>query len=312
MATRAHRRIAALFALCLGCGGAAGKSPAAPSAASSSSSISTTPNAGAQAPIDQTTDEAFTRSVLARFQTAIPKAKFAYVEPLVLSALGPRSDAPAKVSVDRLRHECKERPADCDAIVGDYVAKAAAILTHEDAPATRDAVVASVRNRAVLDNFPPDVAKTMLTEPLVGDLIVLYMVDSAQAARSLDSKDLAALKLDRTEAAKLARKNMGARLGSVVADLEMKPGEVSIIHTGEFYETSRLLQSDQWSALAARVKKPIVVAVPASDVIVVAAGVDADMRARLHVGVDRIFAENERPVSKGLYRWSGTGWVEER
>ena len=305
----------ALLALSLaffGCATASATPPpitvAVPSPPPAPSAAAPAPKPEADEPFDGATPDDLTQSALLLFRHALPGVKVAVVESLTLSLKWDQQER--TVSLDRMWRTCSKEPARCEPATRDFVAKVAGITKAKEHPVTRESVVAALRPKEYLDAIPAAVRTNTLTDPFVGDLIVVYMADFADAARGLTPTDLTTLGVPRAELAALARHNLESRLSNVDELLaKATPGSPVAIAAGNYYESSRLLQSDHWAALAEKIKKPIVVAVPGNDVAFVVLDPSREMLSRLGKIAGDAFAHAERPISRSLYRWSGTGWM---
>jgi uncharacterized protein YtpQ (UPF0354 family) len=77
---------------------------------------------------------------------------------------------------------------------------------------------------------------------------------------------------------------------------------------GGDYESSLLLQANLWKELAKDMKGSLVAAVPNRSLMVYGDGADAAKVARLRSIVRKMHAEEDRPISPRLLRWTGEGW----
>ncbi|HEY2513308.1 MAG TPA: hypothetical protein VGI39_20710, partial [Polyangiaceae bacterium] len=134
--------------------------------------------------------------------------------------------------------------------------------------------------------------------------------DFADAARGLTLADLTTLGLPRAQLAAVARHNLEGRLMNLDERLaKAAPGSLVAIEPGNYYESSRLLLNDRWAALSAKVKKPIVVAIPGNDAALVVIDPSREMLAGLAKVARDEYSRADRPISPSLYRWSNSGWT---
>jgi uncharacterized protein YtpQ (UPF0354 family) len=292
---------------------ASGASPTATAAATSAATQAATPVEDAEAPFDASNESAFTQSAARLFRKASTKVAVEVLEPLTLKLDFEGTDKhDIHVSLDRMWNVCQSDPPGCEGAMNDFVAKVMQTVGAPQEPATRDRVVAVVRPRSWFESMgtmPED--KRPLSDPLVDDLSVVYAVDLAGAVRSLSRDDLDALKLTRADLPALARANLAARLGHVL-DLAQtaKEGDVSVLATGNYYESSRLLLTDDWAALSASTAQTVVVSVPTGDAMFVVAGGGATQLAKLRELTATAYEHaQQRPVSRRLFRWNAGSWA---
>jgi hypothetical protein len=233
------------------------------------------------------------------------------LEPLTLRVDVTGSDkSDLRVSLVRIWMGCQSKPAACEVNLRDFVSKNVKILTTPEPPVSREQVVAVLRPRAYVDVIGGPSTSMVMLEPFVDDLYVIYMVDLPDATRALRPADLDALKLTRGQLAPLARANLLQRVGDPGAAIgEAKPGVTVVTQMGDaFFQSSRLLLTDGWAALSAKLAQPIVVAVPANDAMFVDIGPSPADIEKLGKAVTKIFGSAERPVSPRLFRWNAGRW----
>jgi uncharacterized protein YtpQ (UPF0354 family) len=264
----------------------------------------------AAAPFDGSTAASLTQSVARLFHDASAAFKVSVVEPLTLHVDATDTDKhDLRVSLDRVWSACQDDPAHCEDTARSFVKKVVDTVETPAAKATREQVVAVLRPRAYFDSVGGPLAAGAVVEPFVGDLYVTYVVDLPQAVRSLSAADMSSLGLTRTDLPSLARTNLARRLGSSVDLLAAtKPGNMSVVQTGNYFESSRLLLTDDWAALATKLGRPMFAAVPANDVLILALAPTAEQLAKLRGAVQGLYASSDRPVSPQVYRWDAGRW----
>jgi hypothetical protein len=261
---------------------------------------------------DGSTESALTASAARLFDEAAPEAAAAVVGSLALQ-LGPRggTDPGLRVSLDRVWSACKANPSGCETATRDFVARTVRTLRTRGEPAARDAVVAVLRPRAYLDRIGAFSGSTgAVIDPFVDDLSIVYMVDLQDSVRSLAATELDGLAIDRRQLPALAFTNLRPRLGRLADALaSADSGSFNVLRSGNPLESSRLLMADEWDALASKAGRPIVVAAPASDVVLVAIGPTREQLATMRDTARGLFAAASRPVSPRLFRWTARTWA---
>ncbi len=273
--------------------------------AASPASSAKAPASGSDDSVDCSSPGGFTLSMLAGLRQREPGGGWA--------ARGPLELVNAKgfvVSLERIAGQCENSPSQRDAELAHFLDEAIRISTQErPPPATADRLVAVIRPAAYLDRLPSGVRSKTLSEPLAADLWVIYVVDEGGAVRGANPDDLATAGVTREALAAVARENLASVLSGSAAQPACEPHSVTLVATGNYFESSRLLLTDFWKRLADR-NRSVVVAAPAADALVIACDPDATELRKLSDGVAKMFQIAERPVSKSLLRWTGSGWEQ--
>jgi uncharacterized protein YtpQ (UPF0354 family) len=260
---------------------------------------------------DATTPSSLTQSVARLFTETSPAFKVQVVEPLTLHIDATDTGKhDLRIALDRVWAACQNDATHCERDARSFVRKAVATIETPDANATREQVVAVLRPRSYFDSVGGTAAAGALVEPFVGDLFVTYMVDLPQSVRSLGSADMTTLGLTRADLPAIARANLSARLGGSPPELaRSKAGDVSVMAGGNYFESSRLLLTEDWTALSSKLGKPIFAAVPANDVLVIAIAPAAEQLAKLRAAIQGLYQSSDRPISPQVYRWDGGRWI---
>jgi uncharacterized protein YtpQ (UPF0354 family) len=151
------------------------------------------------------------------------------------------------------------------------------------------------------------VGGVLVVEPFVADLAVVYVVDRPESAKILVETDLAELHMTRAEAIARARQNVAAQLGALQTRA-ISGQSLGYLATGEYYETSRLLDHTVWKDVAASMPDGLIVAAPGNDIILYG-NASADARAAMRLIAADIASKAQIPVSATVLRWTAAGWV---
>jgi hypothetical protein len=285
----------------VGCGGASAPPAQEPGGSGAASAAPPAPVA-----IDRSSEAAFRSSVRARMlaekavTSALPGA-----DPLSLDVVA-ADGSRVTVNLDRVWDTCTRRADLCEQNVAGLIAA----LAQTARPAIgRGELVVTVRTRSYADNARAQVGAEILSEPLVGDLVVLYAFDEPDRFRYASAADLAELKLSTAEAALLARANVEAQVGNVEELMDdLTPGGGAVIKNGLGLEPSLLLQTERWAAVAARMSCTLYAAAPENDAFVILCGTSAQV-ADLRTAVTAITAQAEHPMSNQILVWSKDRWT---
>jgi len=256
----------------------------------------------------QTSEAEFTAQMAERFRAAFVGRTVEVTEPLQLRVnLTPE---PALVNVGRLYNFCASASADeCERSVARFVSTSVEGLSDLNSPIAREQLRIVVRPTEYCDSIRPDGARDQpgpLLRPFIPGLCEVLMVDFPTRMRSANVEELRDLGLEPDAAWALA-------LRQTLADLPDPPtleglGEGVILVSGFDYATSLMLDADGWRAAAAAYGD-LVVAVPASDSVVVARRANLGEVADFQGVVFRQFETAERGITPTLYRWSPAGFV---
>ena len=278
-------------------------SAATPAATAAPTLTSSAAPARAARPVDASSPANFTSSVLELFRSRDAKGGWSRHGELALA-----HPSGIVVNLDRFWQLCQKQPSDCNAEVEHLADEALKIVASpSDKKVAPQQLMAVVRATTYFDGVPADVRASTLSEPLLADLLVVYVVDNGGNVRGAQSNDLVSSSVTRAQLPQLARKNLAAALGAP-DNAVCQANSFTLLASGNYYESSRLLLSDFWSALAQKSRGPLIVAAPASDALVVACDPSPSQVKQLQGAAEKIWAQAERPLTKSLLQWTPGGW----
>jgi uncharacterized protein YtpQ (UPF0354 family) len=277
-----------------------------PPGSASAAAVAVTPSPEASpGAADISNPESFTVAVLKLFQSADAAGNWTRMSTLTLA-----NRTGLVVNLDRLFDVCQTDATVCPREVRHFVKTACEIAAQTGAKATPAMLVALVRDRSYLEGLDPAVRAKLIWEPWLGELIIVYAVDLGSNVRGMQEHDLADAGISRQELPRIARNNVEAKLGKVADGLQCHGSDVTALKFGNYLESSRLLLSDAWSALAPSAKGSIVAAVPAADVLLFVCKPDADGLGKLQRLAESFWQTAQRRVSRTPVQWSAHGWTE--
>lgn len=257
----------------------------------------------------------FTERVAKVLADTLPAFDVTVQAPLVLT-VAPRPDEAGGRRVQArlagLWQECERIEAPCDPPIRHYAARIAEFAQLGPEPPQRPDLRVVVRPSAYLDDYRsavgPDPEAEIVAAPLAGDLWVVCVADRQGTLQVLGAGDLKRLGLTRDEAIRLGRRNVDASLKPLSAVTHLLPDNSFGTIEGGVYESSRFLFHEQWAHVAERLRGPLIIAVPASGMVLYG-------RASRQVGIAamRRFAMDateaaERPISTTVFKWTRRGW----
>jgi uncharacterized protein YtpQ (UPF0354 family) len=250
-------------------------------------------------------EAAFTEYVAAQLRRAIRGATVEVKGPLTLGLGG------IQANLDRIFIFCNRNTAGCANEIANYVKGVAEVYRDRTAPPSKAAVRIIVRTKTYLAatqaTMPKDGAK-LQSRPIVGDFVMLPALDMPRTIKMLDEKDNAALGLSADDVFTLGFDNLRKQLKPLMSIAKVTgAGQIGEL-SGDTYHSSRLALFETWSPLAKVHGGKLVVAVPATDMV-------------LYVGDDspkavealRLLAKNATtrapaPLSSELLRWTPQRW----
>jgi hypothetical protein len=176
------------------------------------------------------------------------------------------------------------------------------------AKALRAELTAVVRAASFADSLPAAQRAQLISEPLEPGMVIVYMVDLHGAARIAEERDLQASGVSREALRAVVEWNLGTAL-PMPRPLACDPGTITALTHGNYFESSRLLVTKQWTELAAA-KGRIVVAVPRNDMLFVSCNPTPATIEQLSTSVRNWWPRADHPVSPALLSWTGSGWEE--
>jgi uncharacterized protein YtpQ (UPF0354 family) len=278
-----------------------------PTPASGASQAAVHPASPAAGPkVNPSSAEAFTNSMLELIAGRNRDGRWSIKEPLVLT-----NAKELIVNLERIWLQCRTAASTCEDDAAHFADEVVKIATRPaEPPATSRQLMAIVRPVSYLQQIPNDVRRDILSEPLTASLLVVYVVDQGGDVRSVKAADLSGTGVSQDALPATARLNVAAALSVPPVQLACETNSVTVLASGNYYESSRLLVDQFWRDLADRTRASVVVAVPAADALVVACNPDHTQLLKLSQFIDAVSAKGQPPLSRALLKWTPGGWQE--
>jgi uncharacterized protein YtpQ (UPF0354 family) len=224
------------------------------------------------------------------------------VAPLQI-AVTPKNGKRTAVDLTDLWKSCGEK-ADCAEPVDRYVRSLAAGSFVVEAPAKREYLRPVIR---MASNLTASEA-TAVSEPFVGELVIVYVFDSGEARRPVAPADLAALGLDKAGLRAAAVANLEAAGPAIPYEPSDTP-RVFAVSPPDGYAAARLLLHPRWEALKGEVTGELIVTAPhARYVFFTGSGEDQAARAAMKaLAADRL--DGAEALSAAVLKWTPEGFV---
>ena len=272
------------------------------------------PNLGSTAALagEVPTDEAgFTAYMAKAFSQSLPGWKVTVKGPLVLDLEPPKGEG-HDARLNTPYSLCQRNPTVCDEAVRMHVAQMSATYKQGEVAPTRAALRAVIRQAAYVDLMRRGYASKgfgePVAEPLIAGLWTVCAEDLPQAIQFMHPRDLKALQLSRDQAIALCKANTAKDLRPLADVLEeLPPQKIGVITDGP-YSSSWLLRPEDWGPYATAHKGKLIVAVPATDVVLYTFRTDKKTMQHMRAAIDRVGAAVPRPLSPEVFRWTKKGW----
>jgi hypothetical protein len=214
-----------------------------------------------------------------------------------------------------LRLGCEDDPSGCDALIE---LRVSTLLEHKQQadptpaqlrPALKGAVYLAEADALTSREGDPELAAAnrLLRKPFLGDVYVVWVVDSPNTMAMVNQGTLEELGMSQEALEAKALDNFAACCGELpVAPVEDAPGLFQV-WVGDSYEASRLLLHDRWAPLVATVPGDLVVAAPSREALLFTGSEDSGglyLLSQLAQGI----SEGAYGLSPQLYLWTPETW----
>lgn len=253
------------------------------------------------------------------------EAAFAqYVGERIEKSGGIRSDSEGRLSLqlssvageylltaylDRIWGACQRAQEQCSGFIDEYVSGVLSLITERTRPPESASLRLVVRPTAYLSSVERDLkAEPLITYPFVGDLSIALVIDSPRSLTMAQRKDLEKLKLSETEAFDIGKANLKSELQPLAAVLKTIQGKSIGYLEENAYEPSRLIFHDEWAEYARQIGGSLIVAVPATNILIYGSGATAEAVDALRGLALNVGRKSQRPLSPLVFRWTERGW----
>ncbi len=257
---------------------------------------------------DMLTDaNAFTAAVARLYREGSPGVETQIAGPLELTVKSARGDE--KIYLNTIFSACLRNRDACATFVARQVDAMKGGLGPRAAPDLADIRI-TVRPSAYVDDLLAAArpGADVLAEPLADDLWMLGVSDQPTTIATLSQSDLDALKLSPDQAIALGKRNLEGAARRLIGEAVARGANGVARFHGSDYTASLIAFPDLWEPLAEKFDGRLLVAVPASDVMLIADGRRPAIQAQMLTAVAQTMARAQRPISSALFEWTPTGW----
>jgi len=210
------------------------------------------------------------------------------------------------VFLDNLWTQCRDNALTRVVQVQRFLQALAVAGNADDELPRIESIVPTIKDQVYLDFARRQTGKlSLVDEHLVGDLWIVYAVDSPDAIRSLQQSQLEKLGIERHKLKQVAIEN----LRRILPPVEQHGGDPYYMLTaGGDYVASLVLFDDLWVELGNNVKGNVVVGIPSRDVLLYTSDKSPEGIAAMRKAIEKITATGGYLVSTTMLRRQSGGW----
>lgn len=216
-----------------------------------------------------------------------------------------------ELTLENASHECATSPATCD----DTLATYARVFLGEgiaEGP-TPESLRLVLMGRTLMERQAAHAVGW--TTPFAGDLVTVYVSDSADAIATLRPEALESLGMGDAELRERALSNMREAFGPIRHELFLPEGRVWKVDTSangllsDSYDNARLLLHDEWAPIRELVRGDLIAAAPTRDILLFTGTEEPEgLRGITYLATEMWHGE-PHPVSPQLLRFTADGWA---
>ncbi len=239
------------------------------------------------------------QEVLSALKERAPDRVFEIVGPNEIHYVGDDDETVNRIYLDNLSRSLPEEGEARREQVEAFAASVLEPVTTGLGDADRNSIFPVVRDRGFLDQYPKGGPATLMSQPLFGDLVTLYVLDYPDRIQYLLSTDLEELGVSEDELHDLAVTNFSQSVGEVTLE-QMEPVFTITFDGDVSYLSSFLFLDSLWDEIDRELGDRVIVAVPSREIVFFAAD-PGDDGLWFFESLNRNFFEQEAyPVSSKL------------
>jgi hypothetical protein len=213
-----------------------------------------------------------------------------------------------QANLDRVYRYCHNSADDCQAEIDRFARGVAQVIASRNAPPAKEAVRLVVRPEEYIRQYDAAAGLKIQTWPLAGGLVVVPVLDTPRAMRTMTSDDVKRLDMNADQVFQLGLDNLKSTLEPLMPKAPVaKPGEIGRV-AGDAYDSSRLVMHDSWAPLAEAQGGVLIVAAPAKDAVFYVGEDTPKAIDALRALTKQVMKNVPNPLSPTLLRWTKTGW----
>lgn len=249
--------------------------------------------------------EGFTRHLAERFRKEVDE-NFRTEGPLTLG-LGD-----IRANLDRIYSYCLANAAGCKDEVDRYIQGTRQALLDRNTPPSKKAVRLVIRTadylQAAQAAMPDKGSAHIQSRPFVEGLVVIAMIDTPRALKSMQEDDAKTLGLTGEQVFDLGLTNLRRELVPLMEVARIaNPGSIGYL-SGDVFHPSRLLLKDSWAPLAKAQNGTLLAAIPTTDSVIYLAEDTPLAIAAFRSVIRQAMSQAPNPLSDTVLRWHAGGW----
>lgn len=257
------------------------------------------------APLDET---GYASLMADKLRAAFAGVEVRHTAALTLEAVQPDGEGTGPIKLDKLYTFCQRSPAQCEMISTQFITGLKETMEGRLMRLKPAMIRLALADTAQMTGPAPTYSR-----PLVGNLVIIPVIDMTKTVRPVQPDDLIKLKL--TEAQVFAQGELNMR--STLKPLNLvtangagttKAHGVTEIR-GESYAASRMILHADWTSTSSALQGQLVVSVPAKDTVLFADGSSAASLQALRQRTRELSGAAGAGAANTLYRWQESGWA---
>lgn len=254
------------------------------------------------------TEDAFTEEFARALAKELPDGEFQVTGPLEI-VIGDEESEQGTINLHNLYRNASDDPAERAVQIGTHINAILSEPTDTLSAADRPNILPVVRDAAFVAQATFNRDDPTVSEPLVADLSVLYVLDFPDRVQFLMESNLEELDLDIGDVRKLAVSNLSVKSDDYIVH---EADGVYFLELDGMYESSALLLDDFWVAVEADLGAAPVAAIPTRDLLIFAPANDPFNVQLVQKLALQIEAETGYPISTTLLIRKAGRWEQYR
>jgi uncharacterized protein YtpQ (UPF0354 family) len=252
-----------------------------------------------------TNQDAFTEYAAEKIRLELVETPVSVKAPLTLSV------GELQANLHRIFSFCNDNKPSCSDELDRFVKGLAQAYKDSNTPPDKNAIRLIIRTTEYLENSLKQIkgsGSPPISEPFITGFVMMPVLDTPRAIRSLGEKDLKTLNLTQKELFDLGKSNLKSNLKPLTEIAKpVKSGEIGTIF-GSIYDVSRVSIQSEWLELANNQNGALLISMPTTDkIIYVSESTPSAIDALRTISKD-IMSKSSNPLSNRILKWTPSKW----
>jgi uncharacterized protein YtpQ (UPF0354 family) len=214
---------------------------------------------------------------------------------------------PNTVFLENIWRQCRQQPESRVSQVERFLRSLTSTMSDSDTLPERTCIVPMIKDEGYFNVFPNRDKEEVpfANEHFVGDLWIVYAIDSPDSMKTLHKSQVSELGLEPSDLKKLAIDNLRRILPPIEQHGE---GPAYMLTAGADYVASLLLFEDLWAELKQQVTGDILAAVPTRDVLLFTDSDSSEGVRQMKTSIDNVMEAGGYHISSTILRLTDDGW----